>query len=481
MSPTFILLAAVLLIAAIFSTKISDRFGVPVLLLFLGIGMLAGSDVLGLVYFDDTALAQKIATVALIFIIFEGGFRTRKSSLAVSFGPALSLATLGVAATAAILGLLIHAVAGYSLLTSLLVGAMISSTDVAAVLGILRRKAIRRRVSSTIEIESAANDPMAILLTLFILQFAAGKTGSPLELAGRLAWQIGGGIGAGFLVSALARVLFDRLDTDNRGYYQALSIGVALLAYGAAEALGANGIVAVFFAGYWLGNADFVYKRGVAAMIEGVSTFSNMALFLLLGLLVFPKSLVTVWREGLLIAFLVIFLARPVAVILCTAPFRFSWRERLFIMWGGLKGAVPIVLATYPAAYGLDPDHRMFDLVFFAVLVSCLAQGSTLDFAARRLGLVEPGPPPLRHTVELLATRKSELDMFELRIERMEAEGGFRIGDLSLPEGVLITSIVRDDTILAPKGGTRLRQGDILFVLAPEVQAEAISAELNAH
>jgi len=476
-----ILLVAVLIIAAIFSTKISERFGVPVLLLFLGIGMIAGSDVLNLIYFDDDALTQRIATIALVFVIFDGGFRTQRSSLANSFGPALSLATLGVAATAAILGILIRIVTGYSLLSSLLVGAIISSTDAAAVLTILRRMAIRRRVSSTIEVESAINDPAAILLTLFILQLATGKAGSPLAVAGHLAWQIGGGIAAGFLVSLLGRLLFDRLDSDNRGYYQALGLGVALLAYGAAEAVGANGLLAVFFAGYWLGNSDFVYKRGVGSMIEGLSTMANLAIFLLLGLLVFPRSLAGVWREGLLIALLMVFVARPAAILLCTAPFRFSLRERLFIMWGGIKGAVPIVLATYPAAYGLDPDHRIFDIVFFAVLLSCLAQGATLGPVARLLGLVEPGPPPLRHSVELIATRKSELDMFELRIESMGAEGGFKIRDLRLPEGVLITSIVRDEQIVAPKGDSLLQRGDIVFVLARGAELDAIAAELNAH
>ncbi|HPY01061.1 MAG TPA: cation:proton antiporter, partial [Candidatus Marinimicrobia bacterium] len=295
------LLIAILLIAAIYSTKITSKFGVPVLLLFLGIGMLCGSDVLNLIYFDNAVLAQKVANIFLIFILFEGGFHTRREIVQSVFGPALTLATFGIALTAGILGLLIHFIMGLDLLYSLLIGSIISSTDAAAVFMIMRQRAIKKRVSLTLEVESATNDPMAIMLTLVFIQIITGHPQNIGLFILNLIWQFGGGIVVSWLISKIGAFLFNNLKVENRGYYHVLSIAVCLLAYGSAEVIKANGIIAVFFAGYWLGNTDFAYRKGVGNFIEGISTFSNIAIFLLLGVLVFPKSLLSVWQEGLLI------------------------------------------------------------------------------------------------------------------------------------------------------------------------------------
>jgi len=471
---------ACLIVAAVFSARISSRLGVPVLLSFIGLGILVGSDVLNLFYFDDAVLTKRIADIILIFILFVGGFQTRKSSLRLVAGPSMLLATVGVALTAGLLGLLVHLVTGLSPVRSFMIASIISSTDAAAVMMVTRANPVRERVAATLEVESAANDPAAILLTIAFVELAAGKGGDPVRIALEMAWQLVGGVAFGFLASRASRFLFDRLESDNRGYYYVLAIGMILLAYGAADLAGANGIIAVFFMGYLLGNAEFAGKQGVSNFLEGVSAFGNVALFLMLGLLASPRGFVHVWKEGLLLAALLVFGVRPLVAFLGTAGFRYGWRERLFIAWGGIKGAVPIVLATYPAAFGLDPEGTVFSLIFFAVLVSCLVQGTTLAPLARLLGLVVPARPRSPHSVELHSTRRSEIGLFEIHIEPGARATGRSIRDLGLPHDIVISSIVRDGRIILPKGGSVVETDDLLYALGPPSLVEATSAVLNA-
>ncbi len=472
---------ASLIILAIFSTKISSRFGVPVLLAFIGIGLVVGSDVLNLFYFDDAILTKKIADILLIFILFVGGFQTKRSALRAVAGPSLTLATLGVFITAGVLGFLIHFIAGFPLAESLMVASIISSTDAAAVMSITSRNPIQERVAATLNVESAANDPMAILLTIAFVELVSGtkSSGGTPRILLDLVWQFGGGILVGFVLSAAGRFLFDRLDSENRGYYYVLAIGIVLFIYGLADLVGTNGIIAVFFMGYWLGNSEFVGKRGVSNFLEGLSASGNIALFLMLGLLAFPRNFAFVWKEGLVISALLIFVVRPVAVAICTLPFKYSMKERLFVTWGGIKGAVPIVLATYPAAYGLDPDGTFFNIIFFAVLLSCLVQGTTMVPLAKLLGLTVSTKPHSPHSVELHSTPKSDIDLFEIRAERGGFADGRRIQDLELPPDTLISSIVRDARIIPPKGNTRIAADDLLFVLAPSARIDDISLRLN--
>ena len=474
-----ILLIALLMIAAVFSTKITSRFGIPILLLFLGLGMLVGSDILNLIYFDDAVLAQQIANIALIFILFEGGFKTRRSTLQLVFGPALTLATVGIVITALTLGGLIYGLTDFSFMYSLMIGAIISSTDAAAVFMMLRQHSIRPTVAATLEVESAANDPAAILLTVLFIQILTGETQHFGVFLLKFLWQLGGGIGMGYLVSKIGVWFFNALDSDNRSDYHVLSLGFSLFAFGLADVIHANGMLAVFFGGYWLGNAEFSYKRGASHFIEGIASVSNVALFLLLGLLVFPKNLLPAWKEGSLIALCLIFIARPAAVLVCTGLFRFDFKERLFIMWGGIKGAVPIVLATYPAVSGLDQGHFIFHVVFFAVVMSCLLQGTTLSWMASKLRLTIPARPQSLYSIELLTKQQSDVDMFEIQIEETAQSIGRPLKELKLPKDVLISAIVREHHLFAPKGDTVIRARDIVFVLAPSSQIEAISAQLN--
>jgi cell volume regulation protein A len=391
----------------------------------------------------------------------------------------MALATVGIVITAGLLGLLVHWISGYPLPYSFMVAAIISSTDAAAVMMITRARPIRDRVSSTLEIESAANDPIAIILTLAFVQIAAGKTANPWLFGLETAWQLAGGILVAFLGSKAIRFLFDRLESENRGYYYVLIVGSILMTYGLADLAKANGIVAVFFLGFWLGNSEFVCKRGVSNFLEGISAFANIALFLMLGLLALPRNFAGVWSEGLLIAVLVIFVVRPVAVLACTLPFGYTMKERVFIIWGGLKGAVPIVLASYPAAYGLDPKGSIFNIIFFVVLLSCLVQGSTMGPIAKLLKLTVPTKPRSPYSVELHSLRKSDTDMFEVRIDPGSAVNGRSIRELGLPTDVLISSIVRRERIVPPKGSTSLSADDLLFVLAPKSRIDEVSRILS--
>jgi len=475
------LLLSLLVIAAIFSARVSSKFGMPMLIAFLGIGMIVGSDGLALIEFNNAELARRVGDLLLIFIIFDGGFQTKRAIFESVKGPALTLATFGVIVTAAVLGGLIHLITKLDLLTSMMIGSILSSTDAAAVIMATRQTPIRRNLATTLDVESAANDPMAILLTATFIAAIKGQDGSgwlPLTLG--LIWSFVAGVGIGWVTCKIGRFLFDRLESENRGHYFVLGIAIPLLAYGAAEAVGANGIIAVFFGGYWFGNTDFAFKRGVGHFLDGVASFSNVALFLMLGVLANPSGFGGIWPQAVLISVLMILVARPVAVLLSTAFFKFDWRERTFLIWGGIKGAVPIVLATYPAANGLDPDEHVFSIVFFAVLMTCLVQGTTMGPMAKLLKLTVPLKKKASYTVELYATKRCDTDLFEVHIEEGAVSIGKLIKDLQLPSSVLISSIVREDKIMAPRGDTMIELGDVLFLLSPVKSIEEVTAQLTS-
>lgn len=460
-----VLLWAVLILVSTFFSKISSRFGIPGLIVFLGVGMLFGSDGFNWIYFDDVQLVQQIANIALIFILFEGGFVTKQSSLHSVWKSALSLSTLGVVITAVVVGIATHLLLGMEWYFSLLLGAIISSTDAAAVMSIFRNKSIQPQVSSTLEVESASNDPMAIVLTLTIMGLITGTMHNPEEMLGYLAWQFGGGFMIGWGINKLGRWFIDGLRDDSGGFYYVLIMGISLLSYGLADLLGANGFIAAFFAGFFMGNSEFTYKRGITHFLEGLSTLSVVGLFLILGLLVFPRELPSVWKEGTLIALVLIFVARPIAVFICTIRSKFRFKEKWFISWGGIKGAVPIVLATYPAAAGMDQGRFVFDVVFFVVLISSLIQGSTLDWIAGKLGLITGYRKKPPYSLELLALQKSNTEILNLAVDEGIPISGRAIKDIALPQDTIITAIVRDQQLIAPRGPTVIKPGDVLFVL----------------
>ncbi len=469
-----LLVLTALLLLATFSTKIATRLGIPGLVLFLALGMIFGSDGLSIVHFDDPVLAQQISAAFMIIILFEGGFNTKKNLLNIAFKPAFSLATAGVIVTAVALALLSHLIIGLDLYASFLIGAIISSTDAAAIFAILRDKNVQPKTAATLEIESASNDPMAIILTITVINFIQGVLTDPFSILASLAWQIAAGIFIGYLIGRLGPYLINRIRLDTGGFYYLLVLSLCFFSYGLAEQVRANGFLAVFFAGFYLGNAEFVYKKGISRSVEDTSTVCHVMLFLMLGLLVFPSELLVSWKQGVLIALLLTFLARPIAVFLCTPFWPYTIKEKLLLCWGGIKGVIPIVLATYPVAAGLEGGSYYFNIIFFVVLISALVQGSTIEFAANKLGLLTGNKYLSPHTMELISLEQSGYELLEHIVGTGSAVINKQIKEIPLSANALVTAIIRQNDIIAPRGETIIADQDILFILVRDEEEEEL-------
>ena len=464
---TALILAFVVLVASLFR-----KLNMPLILIALAIGIIFGSDVTGLIYFDDAVLARDLANIALIFILFAGGFGTRKEDLKPVFRPVMLLATLGVLLTAGITAVLFHLVSGWPLLRSLLLGAVISSTDAAAIFSILRGRSLKTDVAVIAEIESAANDPMAIVSATFVIQFIIGSGLSAHSSILLFAWQLLAGVAFGILAGILGAYFFKKIRNIDVGYHYTYLIAVVLLSFSLAEACRASGMLAVFFAGFVMGNKRLPLKGGVASFTSALSFIANVGLFILLGLLVFPRSFSRVWLPGILIFLIITFVARPLTVCLCMLFEKHSLREKAFLSWSGIRGAVPIVLATYPAAAGLDPRHEIFNIVFFAVVLSVLVQGTTISWVAEALKLSAKARKRPLSAMELVTVVETNFELVEIFIDEELYKGRCRIADLALPTGTTITMVNRADTVIAPAGATILLPGDILSVLVDREQVE---------
>lgn len=468
------LVTPLLLIAVVLASVWLDRWSVPVILVAMAAGIVFGSDVLNLWYFSDVHVANQVANLALVFILFQGGFATRRESLRSVALPALGMATWGVVLTALATFLVLWGLLGWSYELSALLAVIVSSTDAAATFSILRRQSLPSRLAGTVEIESAANDPMAILLTLVAVEaFASGQSGGWTVLPIFL-WKFAAGPLIGWLVARLALALFNRLQPQDRGHYYVLFIGVVLLTYGVAEMSQASGMLAVFAAGYMLGNHPFIYKQGIANFSSALSTVANIAMFVVLGLLVFPRQWGEIWLDGLILFAVLTLFARPCAVWLGTLGMGFGIREKTFLSWSGLRGAVPVVLATYPMARDMPIGQDVFNLVFFAVILSVLLQGSSLGWLARALRLAEPAKPPACYSLELMSMARSDLDMVVIDVPGPQGSPGPCIQDLRLPPGAVIAMIARGPEIVAPRGGTRLQGWDQITVLAHARDEQAV-------
>lgn len=467
-----------LLIAVVMAAVWLDRWSVPVILIALGAGIVFGSDVLNLWYFSDMQLANEVANLALVLILFQGGFNTKMRDFRAVALPAGGLATWGVILTALVTFGVLHGVLGWPRDQSLLLAVIISSTDAAATFSILRRQPLPSKLSSTIEIESAANDPMAILLTVMAVDGLAsgGTSWGPVALL--FLWKFAAAPVIGWVFGRGSIRLLNWLSPQDRGHYYVLSLGLILLVYGLAEQVKASGMLAVFIAGFVLGNHPFVHKQGVANFASALSTVANIGMFALLGLLVFPRQWETVWQQGLVLFVVLTLVSRPLAVWLGTLGMGLGWREKVLISWAGLRGAVPIVLATYPSAAGMPGGQDIFNLVFFAVLLSVLIQGSSLGALARMLKLTCPARPAPLYNLELVTMAQSDLDLVTVDLPDPKGAPGPKIGDLKLPVGAVITLITRDKELVVPKGGTQLLGWDQVTVLAHARDEDAIRSAL---
>lgn len=463
---TVVLLIGVLLLIGIASSKFSARLGMPVLVLFLGVGMLAGSEGLGGIPFEDYSFANSIGSVALALILFDGGLRTSLQSVRSAWRPALALSTVGVLLTSVLTGFAAAWVLNISLLHGILLGGIVGSTDAAAVFSILRTSGLRmpERLTATLEVESGSNDPMAIFLTVGLIGIITGTADSTGALALLFLLQFGVGALVGLGVGYSAAWIVDRISLDHPGLYPILALAFGLLAFGLAAVLEGSGFLAVYLAGIVLGNRLIVFRRGIFLFHDAAAWLGQIVLFVMLGLLSFPSRLLAIATEGLLVALVLIFIARPLAVAVSAMPFRFRTKEMVFLSWVGLKGAVPITLATFPLMAGIEGGEHVFNVVFFVVLVSALTQGWSLPAVARWLGLGEPvaSTPPL--SVEINALRRVDGEIIDYTVVASSPVAGQLLRDLSLPDGVVVTLVVRGNEVIMPRGSTALQPGDHAFI-----------------
>jgi len=480
------IIAGVLLLS-ILASKVAARSGVPALLLFLILGMALGSEGMGGIAFDDPHLTQSVGVVALIFILFSGGLDTRWRDVKPVLTVSLVLATLGVGVTALIIGLFAHIVLGFDLASGVMLGAIIGSTDAAAVLSVLRGQGVRLlpRLKPILELESSANDPMAIFLSLGMIRLLTQPDTSFMALLVLFIAQMGVGFLGGWLFGRLALLGLNKLRLEYDGLYPVLTVTMVLTSYSITTLLGGSGFLAVYVTGVILARSDFIHKASLSSFHDGLAWLMQILMFLTLGLQVFPSEVVSVAGEGVLTAVVLVFIARPVSVVLSTLRTPMLWRERIFIGWVGLRGATPIVLATFPLIAGIQTPIPVFDLVFFVVLVSVALQGTTLSLVARLLRVEDTSPEKMTSLMKQvrLGTGFGEM-MLELTIPPGADAVGRQIIDLKLPSGTLILMMIRANERVTPRGGTMIEAGDdLLLTVEPEhrtlVRASLTSANFH--
>ena len=477
-----LLVASVLVGLSLVLARAAGRLGVPALVLFLGLGMLAGSDGPGGIYFDDAWLAQFLGTAALAVILYAGGLDTDWRQVRPVVGPAVVLATVGVAATAGLVGLFAHWVLGWSLLDGLLVGSVISSTDAAAVFMVLRSKqvALRGNLAPLLELESGSNDPMAILLTTFFIQLMTVPRTGPLEMVGLFVGQMALGGVFGYVLGRVGVWVLDRMHFEQEALYPLLSLAIAGIIYSVTAVAGGSGFLAVYMAGLVIGNSHLPYRRFLIRFTSTMAWLAQIVMFVTLGLLVFPSQLVQVTGMGMALTAFLMLVARPLATIPLVLPFRLNWRESLLVAWVGLRGSVPIILATLPRVAGVDSAQTVFNVVFFVVVVSCLVQGTSIPYVARWLGVAAPEQVRRRAPLELVPYEAMDSDLMELVVPTESPLAGRPIAQLALPKETLIVMLNRDGRYRVPTGGTTIEPGDLLFILGARAVLEEVKERFTA-
>ena len=457
---------------SVLSSRLAGKSGLPIALLVLGVGMLAGEEGIGGLPFENYPVAFRLGTLALVLILFDGGLNTPVHAVRKGIGPAALLATAGVLGTAAITAFGARLL-GFDLRQAVLIGAVVSSTDAAAVFAALRagRLQLPGRLGAVLELESGFNDPTAFLLTTALTAAALGEAASPGHLAGEVVLQLAVGAGLGFAIGWAGRWVIGRIRLRVSGLYPALTVAIAVLAFAVPTLFFGSGFLAVYVAGVVLGQGRLPYRSGLLRIHDAIAWFAQIGMFLLLGLLVFPSRLWAVAPRGLALALLLAFVARPLVVYLLLLPFRFPPRQALYLSWVGLRGAVPIVLATYPVMAGAPGAREIFDVVFFVVVVSAFVPGATVGFVTRKLGLAVPSPPPPEAVIEIQSARPLAGETLSFYVEEALAVCGATIADLPIPESSVVLLIVRGQRLIAPRGTTVLEAGDHVHLFCPPEDA----------
>jgi cell volume regulation protein A len=462
---------AVLMFVSVVSSKLSDRFAIPALLLFLIIGMLAGSEGIGGLYFDNAQLAKSIGIVALIFIIFSGGLDTNWKDTKAIVWPGVVLSTVGVLLTAIITGFFAIYILKFSFLEGMLLGSIVSSTDAAAVFSILRSKRIslKQPLKPLLEFESGSNDPMAVFLTVGFISILTVKNMSIPALIPRFFLDMGMGALIGYLMARFIVFFINRLKLYCEGLYPVIMISLILLTYVIAVFLKGNGILAVYIAGLMLGQAEFPNKRMIVRFHDGLAWLVQIVMFVTLGLLVFPSHILPLIGTGLLLTFLLMVIARPVSVLLCLLPFKISTRKKVMVAWVGLRGSVPIILATFPFMAGIPQADTIFNIVFFIVIASVLIQGTSIPAISKMLKLDAPWTNRTSYPLEFEKREGIDAELTDIIVPYDSEVAGKMIRDINVPEKCLIMLISRNDKFIIPSGTTVIESGDVLLVLANEM------------
>jgi cell volume regulation protein A len=467
----FLLVIGVLLAVGVASSRPSARLGVPLTLVFLLVGILAGSEGIGRIAFEDYHLTYRLGTAALVVILFDGGLQTPMRGVRLVAAPALVLATLGVVGTAGITGLTAHFL-GYSWPEALLIGAIVSSTDAAAVFSVLSASGtqLRRRIGLTLEVESGFNDPTAVILTTALTANAiAAKSLTAFGVAREVVIELVIGAVLGYAIGRGGRWMIARLRLPASGLYPAFTIGLACLAYGLPTLVHGSGFLAVYIAGLAVGNGPLAHSTNLRRVHDAMGWLAQVGMFLMLGLLVFPTRLIDVAPVGLTIGLTIALVARPLVVALCLLPFRYNWRELLYVGFVGLRGAVPIVLATIPVMAHVAGGRELFDVVFFVTVVGAIIPGATVPHITRLLGLESTSPPRPKTTIEIDAQSTSGVELHSYYVHASLAVAGECLRNIPFPEGASVTVIEREGELIAPSADLELQPGDHVFVLASRV------------
>lgn len=478
-----LLIGSVLLLVSIVAGKTTSKLGVPTLIFFLIVGILAGSEGIGGIHFDNISVAQFVGITALNFILFSGGLDTNWQSIKPVLWRGVSLSTIGIFITALAVGLFVHYAFGFTIWEGLLLGSIVSATDAAAVFSILRNRgiALKGYLRPVLELESGSNDPMAYFLTITLTGIVATGDVSAGELIPIFLKEfiLGGAIG--YVMGKASVWIINNIKLETDGLYPVLTLGLAMFTYSVTHAIGGNGFLAIYLCAIILGNNNIVHKRSLIKFYDGQAWLMQIILFLTLGLLVFPSRIIPLIGMGLLISAFLIFIARPAAVFIALIFFKTNVRSKLFISWVGLRGGVPIVFATYPLIAGIPKAELIFNLVFFISITSVLLQGTTLSYVAKLLHVTVPAKIKRRIGLDFETTDHIKSEMQEIFVADNSKAVGKRILDLMIPSTVNILAIKRGDVYIVPNGATRLQSADILYVLAEDERSVDLLTEEIDH
>lgn len=464
-----LLLGSILLFISIIASKTSFKFGVPTLILFLVVGMLAGSEGPGGIYFDDPKSAQFLGVIALTLILFSGGLDTKLESIRPVLKNGIALSTLGVLITAIVVGLFTSYVMGYTIAEGMLLGAIVSSTDAAAVFSILRTRnvGLKGNLRPLLEFESGSNDPMAYFLTITFIEIVNNPETSLLLMIPKFLKGMILGAACGFGGGKLMIYIVNRIKLDVEGLYPVLILSLAFFTFSFTDTIGGNGFLAIYGAGIMLGNSNLIHKKSLIKFFDGQAWLMQIVMFLTLGLLVYPSHITPIIGKGILISLFLIFVARPLAVFTMLIKAKdLNFRKKLFISWVGLRGAAPIVFATYPLIAGVGYAGTIFNLVFFISVSSVILQGSTLSLMAKWLHVGVPDKLRRKFPLDIELGDNSKSELIELDIPDNSKSVGKQIVQLKLPKSSLIVLIHREDKYMSPKGETVIQNGDHLLILA---------------